>query len=46
MDLEFKKAAHLLTTMMNDTIVKGEHPRSWAAFKQTLNDLIIDSILA
>ena len=44
--LEFNKAAHLLTTMIKATIVKGEDPGSWAAFKQTLNDLIINSILA
>ena len=46
MGLEFNRAAHLLTTMIKVTIVKGENPGSWAAFKQTFNDLIINSILA
>ena len=46
MGLEFNRAAHLLMTMIKVTIVKWEDPESWAAYRQTLNDLIIDSILA
>ena len=46
MGLEFNRASHLQTTMIKFTIVKGEDPGSWAAFKQTLNDLKINSILA
>ena len=44
--LEFNKAAHLLTTFMNEIIVRGEVPGIWQALKQTLKDLIIDSTLA
>ena len=42
--LEFSRAAHLLATLMNDTIVKGEVPGTIVAFRQTLKDCMIDSI--
>jgi hypothetical protein len=46
MGFEFKRAAHLLMTMKKVTMVRGEVPGSCAAFRQTLNDPIIDSIQA
>ena len=46
MDLEFRRAAHLLMTMIKVTFVRGEAPGSCVAFRQTLNYLIINSILA
>ena len=42
MGLEFNRAAHLLTTMIKVPIVKGEDPGIWAAFKQTLNDDVLN----
>ena len=44
--LEFSRAAHLLGTSMNETIVRGELPGIWVALKHTLNEAMIDSILA
>ena len=41
--LEFSRAAHLLATLMNDTIVKGEVPGIMVAFRQTLKLFMIDS---
>ena len=38
MGLEFKRAAHLLMTMIKVMIIRGEAPGSCAAFRQTLND--------
>ena len=37
-DKDGGKIAIGLETMVNDTIVKGEEPDSWAGFKQTLNN--------
>ena len=42
--LEFSRAAHLLATAMNETIVKGDVPGIMLAFRQILKLLIIDSI--
>ena len=44
--LEFNKAAHLLTTFINETMVSGLVPGIWQALKQTLKEPIMDSILA
>ena len=38
MGLKFKRAAHLLMTMIKVMIIRGEAPGSCAAFRQTLND--------
>ena len=46
MGLEFRKAAHLLMTMIKVTIVRGELPGSCAAFNAVLNEPIILSTLA
>ena len=43
--LEFSRAAHLLATDMNETIVKGDVPGIMLDFRQILKLLIIDSIL-
>ena len=45
MDLEFKRAAHLLMTMIKVTIVRGEAPGSCVDLRQALNDPINNSIL-
>ena len=44
--LEFRRAAHLLMSMIKVTIVRGEAAGSCAAFRQTLKDLMMDLILA
>ena len=46
MGLVFRRAAHLLITMMKVTIDNGELPRSWAAAKTVLNEPMMLSILA
>ena len=40
---EFNRAAHLLATFMNDTIVKGDVPGIIVAFRHVLKLLITDS---
>ena len=42
--LEFNRAAHLLATFVNDTIVKGDVPGIIVAFRQVLKLFITDSI--
>jgi hypothetical protein len=46
MGLEFRRAAHLLITMMKVTIDNGQLPGSWAAAKAVLNEPMMLSILA
>ena len=46
MGLKFRRAAHLLMTMIKVTIVRGELPGSCAALNAVLNDPIILSTLA
>ena len=46
MGREFRRAAHLLMTMIKVTIVRGKAPGSCAALRQTLKDFMMDSILA
>ena len=46
MGLEFRRAAHLLMTMIKVTIDRGELPGSWAALKAVLKEPIMLSILA
>ena len=36
---EFSRAAHLLARAMNETIVKGDVPGIWLAFRQILKAL-------
>ena len=43
---EFRRAAHLLITMMKVTIDRGEIPGSWAALKAVLKVPMTLSILA
>ena len=44
--LEFNRAAHLLATFMNDTIVKGDVPGIIIVFRHVLKLFITDLIFA